>query len=144
MGMVKGEVSLDSVYQSPSRFGPVKATKINVNDKVSVEMTYGEVAMLYAIVGKTREDTLLWKKLIDIVGDTGHKLFSKFIAIKSLKDAINYHEYADQWVELLFPSKSDKQIVLDKKLARLNLMMKNAQEQVDMTKSEIAVLEREL
>jgi hypothetical protein len=141
-GMARGEVSMNGVYQYPGHYEPVKSDKINVNDKVEVAMTYGEVAMLYAIVGKTREDTLLWKTLTDLVGDTGHKLFSKFIAIKSLKDAMSYNDYADEWVKLLFAGKSDKQIELEKKIDQYQNILVNATEEIDKAYDELVQILR--
>jgi len=37
-GMAKGEVALSSVLRVPIYYDPTKTDKINVNDKVSVEM----------------------------------------------------------------------------------------------------------
>ena len=104
-------------------------------DSITITTTYGELAKVYAVVGRMNGEDF-GESLFYIISnlmDEDDKALDSNIRPDSWKDLGNYYSYQKQWLEAIFPAckqKTEAQL----KLEELQRTIEDAQRQIEQLK----------
>ena len=96
-------------------------------DKITVEITLGELARIYAVMGKATAiaDRTLWDKAKELL-DPKRKVYDAIIAVRDGWTTLQYHTYREEWLNALFKQESEQQ----KRIRELKETITKAQQQI--------------
>jgi hypothetical protein len=99
-------------------------------DKITVEITLGELARIYAVMGNVTAaaDCTLWDKAMELLDPEGEV----YDAIIDARDdgrttrTLHYHTYREEWLNALFKQETEQ----EKRIRELKETITKAQQQI--------------
>lgn len=79
---------------------------IKPEDKITLEFSYSELALIYALISRTTHSVggTLWGKFAQVLDSNNESNYLQILSKKSLEEIISY-KYKSEWESLLFPQK---------------------------------------